>query len=375
TTTRYCIDVIDSGIGIPADKVESVFEPFVQAESSTTRRFGGTGLGLTISRGFARAMGGDITASSTYGQGTTFSIWLDAGAVESSDLLDPAALAEAARPEAEVAAVQWRFTPRRVLVVDDGAENRQLVRILLEEVGLHVSEAENGQQALDRVAAEPFDLVLMDMQMPVMDGQTATRTLRERGVDIPIIALTANAMKGFEKELDAAGFSGFQTKPIDVDALLADLAARLDGRSVASAPAAAQTAVATPTATEPATAAISTPVATAAEPALVSRLAGHAKLGPIVMRFVEQLPARLEQMQTALQGSDWSELAAQAHWLKGAGGSMGFDDLFEPARALEDAAKAADAGAATDVMAQLQRLRIRIEHGAASGAPMEVTTP
>ncbi len=373
--TRYCIDVIDSGIGIPADKVESVFEPFVQAESSTTRRFGGTGLGLTISRGFARAMGGDITASSTYGQGTTFSIWLDAGVVEPSDLLDPASLAAAARPEAEVAAVQWRFTPRRVLVVDDGAENRQLVRILLEEVGLHVSEAENGQQALDRVAAEAFDLVLMDMQMPVMDGQTATRTLRERGVTIPVIALTANAMKGFEKELDAAGFSGFQTKPIDVDALLADLAARLDGRSVASSALAPQAVAAPQDTPERSDATPTAAVAAAAESALVSRLAGHAKLGRIVMRFVEQLPARLEQMQAALQGADWSELASQAHWLKGAGGSMGFDDLFEPARALEDAAKAADVRGATEVMAQLHHLRIRIELGAASGAPMEVTTP
>ena len=236
-----------------------------------------------------------------------------------------------------------------------------------------IEDAANGKRT-------PFDAVVMDIRMPRLDGLSAARRIRTVQTTVgiaptPLIALTANAMKGFEKELDAAGFSGFQTKPIDVDALLADLAARLDGRSVASAPAAAQTAVAAPTVTEPAAAAISTPVATAAEPALVSRLAGHAKLGPIVMRFVEQLPARLEQMQTALQGSDWSELAAQAHWLKGAGGSMGFDDLFEPARALEDAAKAADAGAATDVMAQLQRLRIRIEHGAATGAPMEVTTP
>lgn len=362
--TRYCIDVIDSGIGIPADKVESVFEPFVQAESSTTRRFGGTGLGLTISRGFARAMGGDISASSVYGQGTTFSIWLDAGAVAASDLLEPSALASVAQPGAATAAVQWQFLPKRVLVVDDGTENRQLVRILLEEVGLHVSEAENGQQALDRIAAEPFDLVLMDMQMPVMDGPTATRLLRDQGAVLPIIALTANAMKGFEKELDAAGFSGYQTKPIDVDVLLADLAARLDGRAVEAMTAAPEV---------PETAIIAVPAPDApTEPVLISRLAGHAKLGRIVARFVAQLPARLAQMHTALQDADWGELASQAHWLKGAGGSMGFDDLFEPAKNLEDAAKAGDAGAATRVLARLQQLGTRIERGAA--APMEVTT-
>ena len=128
---RYCIDVQDSGIGIPADKLESVFEPFVQAESSTTRRFGGTGLGLTISRGFARAMGGDIVARSVYGQGTTFEVWLPAGEVGTVPLLTPADLAAEA-PEIEAAAaVRWAFPPAHVLVVDDGAENRQLLRVLL----------------------------------------------------------------------------------------------------------------------------------------------------------------------------------------------------------------------------------------------------
>jgi hypothetical protein len=180
-TTRYCIDIVDSGIGIPHDKVETVFEPFVQAESSTTRRFGGTGLGLTISRGFARAMGGDITAHSVYGQGTTFSVWLDAGTVARRRSAGAGRVAGAANSEAPVLAVRWQFGPRHVLVVDDGTENRQLVRVLLEEVGLRVSEAENGQEAMDSIASQSFDLVLMDMQMPVMDGETATRRLREQG--------------------------------------------------------------------------------------------------------------------------------------------------------------------------------------------------
>jgi len=364
-SSRYCIDIVDSGIGIPADKVESVFEPFVQAESSTTRRFGGTGLGLTISRGFARAMDGDITASSVYGQGTTFSVWLPAGIPVA--LLDPAALSAAVQPTESTVAVHWQFPPKRVLVVDDGTENRQLVRILLEEVGLHVSEAENGQLALDRIAAELFDLVLMDMQMPVMDGQTATRRLRDQGNTMPIIALTANAMKGFEKELGEAGFSGFQTKPIDVDALLADLAARLDGRAVdVQDPLHAPATPATPTA---ATGSALPDVDDTAEPPIVSRLAGHAKLGRIVARFITQLPDRLDQMEAALAQADWNELAAQAHWLKGAGGSMGFDALFEPARELENVSQANDDAAASGILAHLRQLCDRIEDGAATSAP------
>ena len=365
---RYGIDIIDSGIGISAEKVESVFEPFVQAESSTTRRFGGTGLGLTISRGFARAMGGDITASSAYGQGTTFSLWLVAGHPAAITLLAPDLLAQYAQTQAPVTTTRWIFEPRHVLVVDDGVENRQLVRVLLEDVGLRVSEADNGQVALDRIAAESFDLVLMDMQMPVMDGETATRRLRERGCDLPIIALTANAMKGFENELEAAGFSGYQTKPIDVDALLAELAARLGGQ--------AAPADLTATETESSPAVDRAAMAPAQiDDAIVSRLAMHAKLGGIVSRFVAQLPSRLTQMNAALVAADWTELAGHAHWLKGAGGSMGYDMLFEPAKLLEDSANAANVEATRAVLAQLHRLDQQIQRGAALTAPQEESTP
>ncbi len=354
--TRYCVDVRDTGIGIAADKLEAVFRPFEQAEASTTRRFGGTGLGLTISQGFARAMGGDITVSSVLGEGTTFSAWIDAGELAGVALLEPQALAADAVQAEAARHTRWRFPPRRVLVVDDGVENRELLRVLLEEVGLRFEEAENGQVALDRVAAEPFDLVLMDMQMPVMDGQTATRTLRERGYALPVVALTANAMKGFEREIEEAGFSGHLTKPIDVELLMRDLAARLGGEALpgehetAGAPGTGQAAD------------IAAPAAALAP--LVSRLAGHAKLGPIVARFVEQLPGRLEEARRAAQGGDMAVLAAVAHGLKGAGGSMGFDDLFEPAKRLEEAAKSGNADAAGAELRRLDELGARIALGA-----------
>jgi len=359
--TRYCIDVQDSGIGIPADKLESVFEPFVQAESSTTRRFGGTGLGLTISRGFARAMGGDIVARSVYGQGTTFELWLPAGELGGVPLLKPADLAAETSAAEAMPAVRWEFPPAHVLVVDDGAENRQLLRVLLEETGLRMSEAENGQVALDRIAAEPPDLVLMDMQMPVMDGQTATRLLRERGCTLPVIALTANAMKGFEAEIERCGFSGFLTKPIDVDILMAELSRRLGGRAVET-----DAQAVTDTQTVPdAQAAVEEPSALDA-PVIVSRLASHPKLGHIIARFVEQLPGKLSQMQAAADSGDMTELAGLAHWLKGAGGSMGFDGLFEPSKALEVAAQAGDGAQVAMALATLRRLEAGILRGAAA---------
>ena len=406
----YRIDVKDSGIGIPADKLESVFEPFVQAEASTTRRFGGTGLGLTISRGFARAMGGDIVANSDYGHGTTFTLTLPAGELGDVEMLAPAALRAAIEATAPLAAVaRWKFPPARVLVVDDGTENRQLVRVLLEEVGLQISEAENGQVALDRIAAEDFDLVLMDMQMPVMDGLTATRRLRECGFKLPIVALTANAMKGFEGELIAGGFDGFLTKPIDIDALMRDLAARLGGEPVdadeagAAGEGAADTAVA-----EPGQAArdlAESVLARAAVPAidldldlerdldldldqsveqaedaatifapLTSRLANHAKLGRIADRFAAQLPGKLMEAEQAAGIGDFEELAALAHWLKGAGGSMGYDELFEPSRALEMAARARDVHSVSRYLAELDRLSQRINRGLKQSEPEEVDT-
>ena len=233
---QLAIDVVDTGVGIPEDKIGKLFQAFVQADTSVTRKFGGTGLGLVLSRNFARALGGDITVTSVAGQGSTFTATLDTGALLGVRMLDPA---EATRIDEDVAAdssLRWEFPARRILVVDDGPENRELVSLVLAEAGLTVEEAENGQIAVDMVARTKYDAVLMDMSMPVMDGYTATKLLRSRGVKLPIIALTAHAMKGFEQEILAAGCTGYVTKPIDIDVLLGTLAEKLGtGRRVKAA--------------------------------------------------------------------------------------------------------------------------------------------
>ena len=334
-SSRLCVDVKDTGVGIPADKLDAVFEPFTQAETSTTRRFGGTGLGLTISRRFARAMGGDIIATSEPGQGSTFHLWIDPGPLKGVPMLPPAELQRHADRPAAMEASHWRFPPRRILVVDDGAENRELVRLVLEETGLSVGEAENGQVALDALQAEAYDLVLMDMQMPVMDGVTATRLIRERGLQIPVLALTANAMKGFEIRIQEAGFSGFHIKPLNIDGLLLDLADRLGGERV-QGPAPVEARPGPDLAASPAmaTGSDTTPV--------VSRLSQHPKLRKVVAKFIDQFPTKQAAMDTALARQDLEELSQLAHWLKGAGGSVGFDDYFEPSRELEVACKDSD---------------------------------
>ncbi|MEZ6037238.1 MAG: response regulator [Planctomycetota bacterium] len=200
------IEVVDSGIGMSADALSRVFQPFEQADASTTRRFGGTGLGLTISLQLAQALGGDLTATSEVGVGSRFHLKVHAPALDV--MAAPGASApSSATPELDA----------KVLLVEDGRDNQRLIQHLLRRVGCSVEIVENGQQCLDRMGAPDaaFDLVLMDMQMPVMDGLTATRALRRSGCQLPIVALTANALATDELACQDAGCDAFLSKPID----------------------------------------------------------------------------------------------------------------------------------------------------------------
>ena len=357
------IDIADSGIGIPTHRLESIFEPFVQAEASTTRQFGGTGLGLTISRRFARALGGDVVATSQSGQGSVFHVSIATGDLSGVHWLPPETLASLQMHDLQASSqpVVWRFPKRTVLVVDDGAENRELVRLVLTDAGLDVIEAENGAVALEQVAAHHPDLVLMDIQMPVMDGSTATQALRQRGLSLPVLALTANAMKGFEREIESGGFTGHLTKPIDIDHMLATLASYLGGERMEPA-ASDQTPVQLPTLTVSAASTPSTHAAsfTPRGAPITSRLATHPRLARVARSFCEQLPYKLDEMQRALSARDFPALSALAHWLKGAGGTVGYDAFFQPARDLENAAEATDAAAARIQMESLNQLALRV---------------
>jgi CheY-like chemotaxis protein/HPt (histidine-containing phosphotransfer) domain-containing protein len=330
---RLFMEVSDTGIGMKKDRLESIFDPFVQADSTVTRQFGGTGLGLAISRKFARALGGDIEVESQFGRGSTFRVILTTGDMTGIPFLHPHEISLTPSETREQEVVQWRFPDARVLVVDDGSENRELVRIILEEAGLAVDEAENGQIGADMAGMNVYDAILMDVQMPVMDGFTATRLLRQRGLYIPIIALTANAMKGFEQDCLDAGYSNYLTKPINIDQFMDMIAEVLHGERIqgeTGSPAISNSSDSSITDSAP------QPQSESPLPKpVVSRLAGNAKFHKPILSFLNKLQDQIAKMDLALQNSELDELAGLAHWLKGAGGTVGYDDFTEPSAELE----------------------------------------
>jgi CheY-like chemotaxis protein len=344
------VDVADTGIGISQDKIEQIFDPFIQAEASTTRRFGGTGLGLTISRRFARAMGGDIVVRTELGKGSVFSLTFDPGSLAAVRMLSP----DAARTLASHADRQhvgiWEFPPSQVLVVDDSDVNRELVRVLLKRNGIRVLEARNGEECVLRAQHEHFDAILMDMQMPVMDGYTATRLLRERDKRVPIIAMTAHAMAGFENEILAIGCTGYLAKPLALEKLLSTLAGVLGGRRSSLQP--FKDVNEQPIYKDKGRSSDLAP--------LVSRWADDAELHSAARIFVKQVPAKLGDIRRAWRARDFGTLALVAHWLKGSGGTAGFPDFTAPAKLLEELAKSRTADQIEHVIAQLEQLAARM---------------
>ena len=217
---RLRIAVEDSGIGISAEQASRLFQPFVQADASMARRFGGTGLGLSISRRLCELMGGSLTVESTPGEGSTFAFELDTAA--------------ATAPLAEELERELPHFRARVLVVDDNPVNRQVAKRMLEKLGCTVEVASDGIEAVDSSARGGFDLVLMDVQMPGMDGLAATRAMRKVAAtaSVPILALTANALAGDEQTCRDAGMNGYLTKPVRLHDLARGVAAAVPERIV-----------------------------------------------------------------------------------------------------------------------------------------------
>ena len=215
-----CFEVRDTGIGMSPDRIERLFDKFVQADSSTTRRFGGAGLGLAICRELCAAMGGTIRAESVVGRGSRFTVWLPLEPVDQAAQAAPTAVEAASLPEDR---------PLRVLAAEDNEVNQLVLKTLLGQFGIDPVLVGNGEDAVAAWADDVWDVILMDAQMPVMDGVTAARQIRRREAEAgraptPIVALTANAMSHQVEAYLAAGMNAVVAKPIQVAQLLDVLA-------------------------------------------------------------------------------------------------------------------------------------------------------
>jgi PAS domain S-box-containing protein len=212
-------DVEDTGIGIPQDKQEEIFNTFVQIDSGTSREFGGTGLGLAISKRLAKLLGGQLTMTSEVGKGSVFTLTIPANVdITKQPFLDRHNITSHIEPVKDQVK-QARFSGR-ILVAEDARTNQVLIESLLKRVGLQVTIAEDGNEAIQKALTKQFDVIFMDVEMPNMSGYEATKALRKKGLKTPIIALTAYAMKGDDEKCFAAGCDDYISKPIVHEKLL-----------------------------------------------------------------------------------------------------------------------------------------------------------
>lgn len=332
------IAVIDTGIGIPADKLEHIFDPFSQADASTTRRYGGTGLGTTIARQLAELMGGTIAVQSTVGQGSTFTVALP---LPEGDPVVPVAHEELPA-----------LPPLRILVADDVPDNLELLQLCLAPGGHQLTLAHNGQEALNAYCAGRFDVVLMDLQMPGMDGLDASRHIRawelaQHRPRVPIIALTASVLEKDRDSTVEAGMDGFAIKPLEPRRLFGEIARVLGRPSVAPAP--LPSTPSPPPVPAPAPARVPDPALVppqgAASPVLDwargMALWGEApRLAQGIQRLLDDATVALARWTEAADPPALPALAAEAHRLRGVAGNLGLDALHALWESIEDTARA-----------------------------------
>jgi CheY-like chemotaxis protein len=209
--------VQDSGIGITGEQIARLFRPFMQADTSTTRRFGGTGLGLSISRQLAQLMGGEIEVSSTPGSGTSFVLQVVLEQANDSQIAEYLKRREADKAPPEYRDAAQALRGKKVLLVEDNRVNQMVAKQMLKKLTMHTDVANNGEEAIKMLPLENYHFVLMDVQMPVMDGIEATRIIRQNPqyATLPIIAMSAGVTLDEQEECAAAGMTGFIGKPVD----------------------------------------------------------------------------------------------------------------------------------------------------------------
>ena len=338
---RAVFAISDTGIGLTDEQAAKLFKPFAQADESMTRKYGGTGLGLVISKRLAVFMGGDITVEAQPGKGSTFTFWVDGGPLEGVAMREGLTESMLALPE-QPGSVEEIALRGRILLAEDGIDNQQLLMMHLTMAGAEVVLAENGRLAVERARNERFDVILMDMQMPELDGYGATSELRRLGFTLPIIALTAHAMSGDRAKCIAAGCTDYLTKPIDKELLLRTvnsylLKVRSDAQPEAAGVAAQPTHWTPPA---PISVKPTPPPPPVNDPSRQRSDAVLAAMEKAVTGFVSRLPDRVSALVSLSEAGDMEELRRVLHQLKGAGTGYGFPTITQTAARAEASIKA-----------------------------------
>jgi CheY-like chemotaxis protein len=345
-TCDLCFSVRDTGIGIPPDAQARIFDAFAQADDSTTRKYGGTGLGLSIARQLVSLMHGEIGVTSAVGQGTLFWFTARFKVTEPSIASDEKQIVDASlRPEELLdGSLSW---PIDVLLAEDNPINQQVTRRLLETFDCRVSVAANGRQALEALRRTSYTLILLDCQMPEMDGFTATRAIRQReestSAHIPIIALTAHAMRGDRERCLAAGMDAYLSKPLQAHQLfeaIERLALPATRDRVEGADGSER---------EPAGVVFDQQVA-------LARVEGDQELlQEIVGLFLVETPVLQSVIRESIARQDGKALEQAAHSVKGAMSSFGAQAAHEAALKLEVMGREGDLTQAALACAELER--------------------
>lgn len=303
-------EVVDSGIGIAKDKQEHIFKAYQQADSTTTRNFGGTGLGLSLSRQLAEYLNGAITVKSELEKGSQFNFSILYKHVSGSDFVfDKGQVPNTYEMSDRVRSSG--YLSGRVLLAEDNKDNQELLVLYLNRMGVDVTVVDNGKLAVDACTDNNFDAVLMDMRMPVMGGLEAVKLIREKGLDCPIIALTANAMKEDKKACFEAGCNDFLPKPVDASVLSETLEKYLTSTDKKENK--------------------------DKDDVLISRLAGDGeKTLNLIKKYVNNLSSALEKIDTLIHGQEWENLSDHLHQLKGTSGNYGYPTLASLAEIMEE---------------------------------------
>ncbi|WP_051272469.1 PAS domain S-box protein [Fundidesulfovibrio putealis] len=347
--TRLLFMVRDTGIGIAKDKLETIFESFTQADSSTTKLFGGTGLGLAISKKLIGMMRGDIWVESEPDKGATFKFT----AVFALQPSGGDACGTAAGAVSSGAAGIGGNMPLRILVAEDDRMNQMFAETFLKDAGHTVAIAANGKQAVEMLGAGRYDLILMDISMPVMDGLEATRIIRSSrsgafDPDIPIVAMTAHALKGDRERFLAAGANGYVAKPVELDELIRAVELAMSGGAL------------------PPDAACGPQQADTGLPDLdrawaASQFASKPELhGNLVEVFKRELPRRVAEIRQALIDRNHTQLVESAHALKGASGVIGAAAVRQCALDIEQAGRSMNPALAGEFFQGLEAASARV---------------